>query len=491
MSHSNSPHTALIHILDDDSLLHIFYLYRPFLLAEDQDDDVRLTTVEPWLGEHWWYKIAHVCQRWRNVVLGSASFLRLSLLCTVGTPVADMLGHSPALPLVIDYAFSRDWDVTADEEGIFLALEQRDRICRIRLGMSITNLQKFIVAINDEYPILECLIIMHMTEDKSTILKLPETFQAPHLRHLRLISFSLPVGSRLLTTAAGLVTIFLIMGHPSTYFHPNALLQWLSLVPQLETLVITYLLPVPKRDVERQLTHMPILMPVTLPNLNCFRFRGASNYLEAIVRRITAPRLEILQIRFFNQLMFPTPRLLLFLNTTETLGFDSAKFEFSRALVSVKIYLRGEDEMYALAITVECGHLDWQVSSVAQIFNTSCQLFSTVEHLTLEHEEHSLSSEEHNEVDRTEWHKLLTSFSTAKTLRIDNGLVEGLSRALELDDEVLALQLVPELQELTYSGSSNTGDAFTSFIDARQNTDHPITVVRRSPSPDPKSFVIP
>ena len=29
-------------ILDDDSLLNTFYLYRPFLLGEDQDEDARL-----------------------------------------------------------------------------------------------------------------------------------------------------------------------------------------------------------------------------------------------------------------------------------------------------------------------------------------------------------------------------------------------------------------------------------------------------------------
>ena len=32
----NRPHTTSIHILDNDSLLNIFYLYRPFLLGEDQ-----------------------------------------------------------------------------------------------------------------------------------------------------------------------------------------------------------------------------------------------------------------------------------------------------------------------------------------------------------------------------------------------------------------------------------------------------------------------
>jgi hypothetical protein len=134
--------------------------------------------------------------------------------------------------------------------------------------------------------------------------------------------------------------------------------------------------------------------------------------------------------------------------------------------------------MYALILTVDSWHLDWQVSSVAQISNSLGQMFSAVEHLTLEHEEHSLSSEEHNEVDHTEWLRLLRSFSNVKTFRIDNGLVEELSRCLELDDGELPLGLLPELQELTYSGSGDTGDAFTSFIDARQNAGRPVTLVR-------------
>ena len=178
-----------------------------------------------------------------------------------------MLAHSPPLPLVIDY-FDKDCDITAeDEEGIILALKQRDRVRRVRLRMPVSNLQKLIVAIDEEYPVLEYLIMAPPTEDKSTTLMLPETLQAPHLRHLVLIGFALPIGSRLLTTAVGLVTLCLFMDHPSTYFHPNTLLQWISFMPQLETLVIVFLFPVPNRDVERQLMHTPIMTHVTLPNL--------------------------------------------------------------------------------------------------------------------------------------------------------------------------------------------------------------------------------
>ena len=394
-----------------------------------------------------------------------------------------MLAHSPSLPLVIDY-FHVDHGITEDEEGAILALKHRDRIRHVRLFISVTCLQKLIATMDEEYPFLEYLIIGQRVKDTSTVSILPETLQAPHLRHLTLIGFALPIGSRLLTTAVGLVTLCLWMNNPSTYFHPNTLLHWLSFMPQLETLAIFFFFPVPNCEVERQLTRTPIQAPIiTLPNLYFIRFRGVSAYLEALVHRITTPRLEKLQIDFFDQLTFSVPRLVQFMNTTENLRFDSAKFLFDDKRVHVEVYPPGEAKMKAaFIIFVSCWHLDWQVSSVAQIFNSLGHLFSAVEHLTLEHEEHSQSSEEHNEVDRTEWRKLLRPFGNAKTLLIGNRLVEQLSRSLDLEDGELPLELLPELQELTYSGSGNTGDAFTSFIDARQNADRAITVVRRNPT---------
>ena len=42
VSTRHGPWTASIHIFDDDSLLHVFHLYRPFLLGEDRDDDACL-----------------------------------------------------------------------------------------------------------------------------------------------------------------------------------------------------------------------------------------------------------------------------------------------------------------------------------------------------------------------------------------------------------------------------------------------------------------
>jgi len=58
--------------------------------------------------------------------------------------------------------------------------------------------------------------------------------------------------------------------------------------------------------------------------------------------------------------------------------------------------------MYAFHVNVSCWHLDWLVPSVAQILKFLSPIFSTVEPLAFKHEVHSQSSEEHNEVDRTE-----------------------------------------------------------------------------------------
>jgi hypothetical protein len=102
-----------------------------------------------------------------------------------------------------------------------------------------------------------------------------------------------------------------------------------------------------------------------------------------------------------------------------------------------------------------------------------------VEHLTLEHKVHSRSSEVRNEADGTEWREFLRPFSNVKTLNVDDGLIMKVSRCLKSDDGELPLVLLPELKELTYPGSSDADDIFTSFIDARRNAGRPVTLTRR------------
>ena len=480
----NSPQITSIHILDDNSLLHLFYLYRPPIFDGNEDDGLRFMGGRAWKRELWWYKLAHVCQRWRNLIFESASYLDLCLVCTYGTPIADMLAHSPPLPLVIDYA-GGDLQLTAKaEEGIILALEQRDRVRRVRLVTSLPTLLKLVVVMVEEYPVLEYLIMGLSTEDHSKALMLPERFQAPHLRHLLLRGFTLPMESRLLMTAVGLVTLTLVLDHVSAHFRPNNLLQWLSFMPQLETFRVNFFYPVSDDDVERQLTQMPTMTHVTLPSLRHFVFRGVGAHMGALAPWLTTPRLEKLEI-YFNQLTLSVRPFLQFMETAENLIFDSAKleFDFSKGRVFVGMYLGEDTDTYPLSMIVYHWHLDEQVSFLAHIFNLLGQTFSSVEHLTFEHKLPDRPSEEHIKVDRTEWRRLLRPFNNVETLRVNGGLVKELSRCLRLDDGELPLELLPKLQGLTYwgpiLGGGHARDGFTSFADARQNAGRPVTLIRR------------
>jgi hypothetical protein len=145
------------------------------------------------------------------------------------------------------------------------------------------------------------------------------------------------------------------------------------------------------------------------------------------------------------------------------------------------MFLR-EADMYGFRLEVDCCHLDWRVSSVAQISNSLNQLFSMVEDLTLGHEAHDQSSEEHNDVDRIQWRNHLTSRSFKKR---EDPSRRGWARRKTLSLSTIRRRrapfgAVPELQVLTYSGSRDFLGAFTSFIDARQNTGRPVALFPRN-----------
>jgi len=189
---------------------------------------------------------------------------------------------------------------------------------------------------------------------------------------------------------------------------------------------------------------------------------------------MTAPLLAKLEVLFFNQLTFHLPRLLEFLNTAENLRLSSATLTFQENKVSMWVY-PNEARMYALYMDVGCRHLDWQVTSTTQIFSVLRSAFSAVETLTLLY---SMSSEWRNEAERAQWRDLLRAFNNVKTLRVDSGLISQLSRSLQFEDGESPVEVLPELNGLSYC---KFDDAFTAFIDARRLAGRPVTVVDHNP----------
>ena len=422
----------------------------------------------------------HVCRKWRYLVLGSASHLGLCLLCTHGTPVADMLAHSPPFPLVIDH-YHRD-STEDDIEQILLALQYRDRVRRIRLIKAIPVVEKLIVAIGDEFPVLEYLCI---TPERMTSLALPRAFQAPRLRHLILSNLAPPIGSQLPSSATNLVTLSLLNISSLIYTGPDALLKGVSLLPRLETLWID--LPHPNSlffgvDFEKDLMRITDMAYVTLPHLCSFKFRGVIMYLEALLSRITAPHLDVFHIAFFIHPTFSASHLLQFMSTSENLRFKSSQLSFDEEGVTITAYPLEIAALSPFSLRILNGHLDTQVSSAAQILHVLSPVFSSVVDFTLKYQRGSpeLSTEwqTENEAGLTQWRTILRSFHNVEILRVPSGLVEVLSRSLQLSDGESSTELFPCLKELIYAASSKTGDAFTGFINARQNAGYPVTLVR-------------
>ncbi|KAH9959301.1 hypothetical protein BC827DRAFT_1156318 [Russula dissimulans] len=193
---------------------------------------------------------------------------------------------------------------------------------------------------------------------------------------------------------------------------------------------------------------------------------------------MTTPLLEKLQIRFFNEFTHAVPHLAQFITTTENLRIRSARIKFFAWGVKLTVYPHEGSRTCTLYVDVVCEHLNWQVASAAQIFNSLTTVFSSVECLTLKYSRFSKQSGWNNEADHARWRELLQSFSNVKVLRAPKRLIRLLSRSLQSDGGDTPMELLPMLKELSFTGTEDAGDVFAPFIDAREIAGRPVSVMR-------------
>jgi hypothetical protein len=433
-------------------------------------------------------------------MLESASLLGLSFLCTYGTPVADILAHLHRLPLILDYCDPHDYITADDELGIILALENRDRVRRIRIMQPVQTLQRLIKALDGEFPNLEYLFIERHTfyipgaeNTNNAIVDIPETFRAPRLRYLMVMGFPISIGAPSFTTMGNVVVLSLSFDIHWAYFHPNPLLQ---LMPQLETSGNTLNAYISSDDMESQLLRRAVMRRVT-PYLHRFGLQGSNAYLEALLPRVTIRLLERLQLHFFDRLktylILPRRQLM---SSAETVGLRTVRVTFLEDCLLVNAYSHYSNfKTYRFCMSQGGSHLDRQLASVTKFFHTFTEVFSPVETLLLRHNGLPLTpseSERNNEADRTQWHELFRAFGKLKSLFMDHGLVGHLSRVLQPDEHELQGEspttdlLLPELRELGYSvilehsqldDRNRNHTFFAEFASARRNAGRPVQVI--------------
>ena len=278
-----------------------------------------------------WHVLAHVSQRWRQVIFASPFRLKLQILCTFGTPVRKNLDIWPTFPIVIRYTSQIEG---TDEDNIIAALDHPDRVSAVSLLLTGQQLRKMATVMQEPFPSLRHLFLEAYKSNESDVPVLPSEFlgiSTPHLQTIKLDGIPFPSLPALLLTSADLVTLHLVNIPQTGYIPPEAMVAALATLNRLEDLHFAFLSPASCPD---QIRLLPITRSV-LPALTSFEFRGVRGYLEDFMARIDAPRLHTIWIYYFNQLVdFEVPQLCQFIDHSAVNRPSHCTVHFQHSLVS-------------------------------------------------------------------------------------------------------------------------------------------------------------
>jgi hypothetical protein len=182
---------------------------------------------------------------------------------------------------------------------------------------------------------------LHHSRDMGPVIPLSDSFlagSAPRLRYLNLNRIPFPGLPKLLSSATHLTDLRLSNIPHSGYFSPEVMVACLSLLTSLGQLDLEFESPQSRPDQESR--RPPPQTRTVLPALTQFWFKGVSEYLEDLVARVDAPRLNSFETTFFNDIVFETPQFTQFISRTPTLeAFDKVSITLSDDNGTVKLSL--------------------------------------------------------------------------------------------------------------------------------------------------------
>ena len=429
-----------------------------------------------------WQSLVHVCRRWRNAVFESPRRLNLRLVCTDKTPARDTLDVWPPLLLHIRCYIGYPMESV---DNVVAVLERSNRVVEIHLQhLSSSQLER---ALQEPFPGLMHLVLLLDDESQDTVPLLPDSFLGGSASRLRLLSLEgipFPGLPKLLLSATHLVHLFLASIPHSGYISPGVMVTVLSTLTGLEDLTINFQSPRTCPDWASRR-----LFPSTrfvLPVLRSFCFKGVDEYLEDLVSHIDAPQLDILEITFFNQILFDTPQVMRFISRTSRLkALEKADLSFYGRAAVVKLSTHTSNLPW-LSVAILCEELDWQVSSLEQVCTLCFPPLSMLEDLYISR--HS-EPDRQDDIEDTLWLELLHPFTALKNLYLSKEFARRIAPALqELVEsgttEVLRTLQNIFLEELQLSGPVQEG--IQQFVVMREATSHPVAVSRWDNSDEDK-----
>ena len=468
-------HAITINVLPDYVLLEIFDSCR-------KDHDPRhLPFIPAWR----WHVLAHVCRRWRQIVLESPRRLDLQIFCTNGTPVRENLDIWPPFPISIQY---RDTTKTLDKDSLFAALEHPGRICHIELCQIGQHLSEVATVIQEPLPALEHLTLdFDFWREGGETPTLPIGFLggfAPRLRYMRLNGIHFPTLPTLLSSTSNLVDLYLNDIPEDDRTSPEAMVLCLAALTKLKFLQIGLQSFLPASEFDG--IPLPPVTRTVLPALTCFHFQGNNVYLEEFVSRIDSPQLNSISINFFNGLnviYFDYFNFTLDAGVAQLFMFVDRSEAFEKTLIKDLDVIFANSWMAFETYPRLESHPDWHligastyrlvihknIQSIAEMFSQPSKMLSHVIHLKL-----SCDPDEVYHL-RDELQFLLCKFTTVRTLRISKEFARQV--ALELEDiagEMVA-QVLPVLDFIYLDDQPMS--CVEKFLAARQSSGHPVTIV--------------
>ena len=458
-------------MLPEDVLLPIFHFDRLAYLDEEGD-------AFPAFRVFWrWHRLVHVCQRWRSVIFGSPHFLDLRLVCLPGRRM-ELADIWPPLPIVVTNINSKRTGML-DDYDLDARIVHHDRVCQITLlDLTSLRLQRLASAMQVQFPALTCLILF--SPDRRPALALPDGFlggSGPRLQFLQFHCIPFPALPKLLLSATDLVQLALQNIPHSGYFSPQTIVTGLAVLANLTFLNIEFESPLSHPDRETRRPPPPIR--IALPALTCFYFKGISEYLEDVVARIDAPLLDTIRIIFFHQLVFDIPQLAQFMRrTTRLQPPNEAHMDFNDYSVQIGSLPPRRDFEDKSRLMISCRDLDWQLSSLAQVFTSFFPSIYMVEHLYIPGPR-EMPSQWQDVTENVQWLEFFHPFTGVKNLYVCKEYAQCIAPALQEIVGERATDVLPALEGFFLEDLPQSGpvqEAIGQFVAARRLLGHPVAV---------------
>ena len=199
----------------------------------------------------------------------------------------------------------------------------------------------------------------------------------------------------------------------SGYFSPDVMVTALSVLSSLRSLDFEF--QSPRSHPDHASRRPPPPTRTILSVLTRFSFGGLNEYLDDLVARINAPRVNDLSIDFFNDIVFDTPQSNQFISRTLTLeALENAHVVFRDYAASVNISSQTYEKR-SLKVGISRRALDRQVSSLEQVCTSCLPPLSSTEDLYIHPDPDSRPHWQDN-IENSLWLGLLHPFGTVKNI---------------------------------------------------------------------------